>query len=303
MDADKLTLVDDFRSDCQLRGHKYSGTSVSYIQEFLTGLQKAPEEATRSDLKAYLMALHGRDLKQSTIDKAFSHLSNFYEYLAEEGLVSSNPVPPFRRRYVHQYKEQLAQDVRQLISVEDAGRLVNLILDSRAKAMLMLLFKTGMRANEMLALDVGDVNLLKREIRLKPTSKRSNRLLFFDAETEEVLAAWFLARKNRSTHGGLALFPSKNSSRLSLRGLEAAVEKHAIRASLHDPGSKLLEHRFTPHCCRHAFTTWLYRAGMEERYIAWLRGDAPRGSMGPYVHISPEDVRKSYLAHIPQLGI
>jgi hypothetical protein len=42
---------------------------------------------------------------------------------------------------------------------------------------------------------------------------------------------------------------------------------------------------------------------MEERYIAWLRGDAPRGAMGPYIHIAPEDVRKSYLAHVPRLGV
>lgn len=298
-----MDLIGEFQADCQLRGHKYSGTPLSYIHEFLAGLQKAPEKADRADLKAYLMVLQGRGLKQSSIDKVFSHLSNFYEYLAEENLVSSNPVPPFRKRYVRQYKEQLAQDVRQLISVEDAARLVALILDSRAKAIFMLLFKTGMRANELLALDIEDVNLLKMEIRLKPTSKRSNRLLFFDPETEEVLSAWLQARKNRSTHGGPALFPSKTSPRLSLRGLEVEVEKHAARAGLHDTGSKLLEKRFTPHCCRHWFSTHLYRSGMEERYIAWLRGDSPRGSMGPYVHIDPEDVRRSYLAHIPQLGI
>ena len=64
--------------------------------------------------------------------------------------------------------------------------------------------------------------------------------------TEEVLQAWLLARKNRSTHGGPALFPSKTSQRLSLRGLEVEVEKHAARAGLHDPASKLLEKRFTP---------------------------------------------------------
>ena len=298
-----MTLLDDFRADCQLRGMRYPGTQLSYIQEFLSFLQKAPKEVERTDLKAYLMALQKRGLKQSSIDKVFSYLNNFYEYLAEENLVSSNPVPPFRKRYVRQYKAEISQDVRQLITVEDAARLVNTILDSRDKALFMLLFKTGMRANELLALDVGDVDMIKREIRLKPTSKRSNRLLFFDAETEEVLNAWFLARKNRSTHGGPALFPSKTSQRLSLRGLEVEVEKHAARAGLHDPESKLLEHRFTPHCCRHWFSTHLYRAGMEERYIAWMRGDAPKGSIGVYIHIDPEDVRKSYLAHVPQLGI
>lgn len=298
-----MGLIEDFQADCQLRGHKYSSTPLSYIREFLAGLQKDPEEITRVDLKAYLMTLQARGLKQSSIDKAFSALSNFYEYLSEESLITSNPIPAFRKRYVRQYKDQIAQDVRQLISIEDAGRLVNSILDSRDKAAVTLLLKTGMRANELLALDVGDVDMRKMEIRLKPTSKRSNRLLFFDSETEEVLQAWLLARKNRSTHGGTALFTSKTSARLSLTGLEHAVRKHATRASLHDPDSQLLEDRFSPHCCRHWFSTHLYRAGMEERYIAWLRGDAPRGAMGPYVHINPEDVRRAYLAHIPQLGI
>jgi integrase/recombinase XerD len=299
-----MTRLDDFRADCQLRGHKYSTTPLFYIREFLAGLDgKDPAEVSRVDLKAYLTVLHGRGLKQSSIDKVFSALGNFYEYMTEEGLIAANPAPSFRKRYVRQYKEQIAQDVRQLISVEDAARLVNSVLDSRDRAIIMLFFKTGMRANELLALDVGDVDMMKREIRLKPTSKRSNRLLFFDSETEEILAAWLRARKNRSTHGGPALFPSKTSARLSLRGVEREVEKHAARVGLHDPEAKRLDRRFTPHCCRHWFSTHLYRAGMEERYIAWLRGDAPRGSMGPYIHIDPEDVRRSYLAHIPQLGI
>jgi integrase/recombinase XerD len=68
-----------------------------------------------------------------------------------------------------------------------------------------------MRANELLSLDVGDVDILKMEIRLKPTTKRSNRLLFFDEEAATVLGAWLRARPLRSTHGGDALFPSKTT--------------------------------------------------------------------------------------------
>jgi integrase/recombinase XerD len=282
---------------------KFYQVQVCYIREFLSTLSKSPIEVDRSDLKAFLSVLHDRNLKQTSIDKAFSGLSSFYEFLAEEQMVASNPVQPFRKRYIRTYKEQRSEDIRQLISVEDASRLVSSILDSRDRAIVMLFLKTGMRANELLSLDVGDIDIQKMEIRLKQTSKRSNRLLFFDDETEEVLRYWLLARKNRSIHGGAALFPSKTSARLSLRGVESEVEKHAARVGLHDPKSKLLERRFTPHCCRHWFSTYLYRSGMEERYISWLRGDVPRGSMGPYIHINPEDVRRSYLAHIPQLGI
>jgi integrase/recombinase XerD len=302
-DISPAELLADFKEDCQLRGMKFFAGQIGYSREFLSTLDKSPLEIDRSDLKAYLIMLQQRNLKQTSIDKIFSGLSNFYEFLTEEGLIQTNPVPPFRKRYIRIYKDQIAQDIRQLISVEDASRLVNSILDSRNRAILMLLLKTGMRRNELLALDVGDVDIEKMQIRLKPTTKRSNRLLFFDSETYEVLQHWLIARKNRNTHGGNALFPSKTSSRLSGREAEREVTKHAARVGLHDPSSKRLEHRFTPHCCRHWFSTHLYRAGMEERYIAWLRGDAPRGSMGPYIHINPEDVRRSYLAHIPQLGI
>ena len=303
MDQSAANLLNSFEDDCRLRGMKFYQVQVCYIREFLNMLSKSPTEVDRLDLKAYLSVLHNRNLKQTSIDKVYSSLSSFYEFLLEEQMIAANPVRLFRKRYIRTYKEQKAVDIRQLISVMDAAKLVNSILDSRDRAIVTLLLKTGMRANELLSLDVADIDMQKMEIRLKPTSKRSNRLLFFDDETEEVLRYWLLAHKNRSTHGGTALFPSKTSARLSLRGVEREVEKHAARVGLHDPNSKTLERRFSPHCCRHWFSTHLYRSGMEERYIAWLRGDAPRGSMGPYIHIDPEDVRKSYLAHIPQLGI
>lgn len=298
-----MSLLEEYEADCQLRGLKYSGKSVYYIRAFLAALQKDPAEICRADLKAYLLQLQSRGLKQTSIDKVFSTISGFYEFMVEEDLITANPIPQFKKRYVRPYKTQVAQDNRQLISIEDASRLVNSILDSRDKAIVVLLLKTGMRANELLSLDVGDVDIQKMEIRLKPTTKRSNRLLFFDLEAEQVLGSWLRARKHRSTHGGDALFPSKTTARLSLRGVETMVGKHAERVGLHDPASHLLEDRFSPHCCRHWLSTWLYRAGMEERYIAWLRGDAPRGAMGPYIHIDSEDVRRSYLAHVPRLGV
>jgi integrase/recombinase XerD len=303
MSSKSAKLLLAFQDDCILRGMKFYRTQIYYVRDFLIRLEKDPLEADRFDLKTYLLELQGREMKQTSVDKVFGAISNFYEFMVDEGLLASNPVPPFRKRYVRHYKEQEAQDIRQLISIEDAAMLVNSILDSRDKAIITLLLKTGMRANELLSLDVDDVNIRNGEIRLKPTTKRSNRLLFFDGETEDVLESWLRSRKNWSTHGGKALFPSKTSPRLSIGGVESRVIKHATRVGLHDPASKLLEDRFSPHCCRHWFSTHLYRAGMEERYIAWLRGDAIRGAIGPYIHIDPEDVRRSYLTCIPRLGI
>lgn len=76
----------------------------------------------------------------------------------------------------------------------------------------------------------------------------------------------------------------------------------AKRVGLHTPGAPL-EKRFGPNCCRHWFTTHLLRAGMSREYVQWLRGDHDGAAYMIYFHIDPEDVRKSYMAHIPQLGV
>ena len=87
-------------------------------------------------------------------------LSALYDCLAFEGIVPSNPVPPIRKRYLSRYKDDDATQERQLISVEDMARLINSEMSIRNKAILTLLAKTGIRCNELIIIDVGDVDLV-----------------------------------------------------------------------------------------------------------------------------------------------
>jgi integrase/recombinase XerD len=82
-----------------------------------------------------------------------------------------------------------------------------------------------------------------------------------------------------------------------------AGTKHATRIGLHDPTSERLDERFTPHCCRHWFTTHLRRNGMQRELIKELRGYARRDAMDIYDHIDKRELKRAYLAAIPQLGI
>jgi site-specific recombinase XerD len=81
------------------------------------------------------------------------------------------------------------------------------------------------------------------------------------------------------------------------------VAKAAERVGLTDPESEKMDERFSAHACRHWFCTHLFRAGMSREHIMWLRGDAPLSAFDGYLHLNPEDVRRIYLACIPQLGI
>ncbi len=81
------------------------------------------------------------------------------------------------------------------------------------------------------------------------------------------------------------------------------MQMHAAGVGLHNPKSERIEDHFTPHCCRHWFTTHLRRAGMDREFITVLRGDARKDSMSVYDHVDREELRNSYLAKMPRLGI
>lgn len=302
---DTNDLIQRFHEDCTLRGMVSTMDYIYRANEYCAFLEargKNPLNADRDDLKAFLAQLKSRGLKFKTIDRIYSCLSAFYEFLIIEGLVEYNPILPFRKYYLRRYKNDNDSEIRKLIGVEDASRLVNSVLDSRDRCILVLLFKTGMRVGELTSLDVGDIDLSKGEVTLKLKKKRTNRVLFLDNEAIAVLQRWLAARKNRKGADDQALFLSKIGTRITKRSIEKIIEKHAERVSLHDPGGKL-EDRFTPHCCRHWFVTHLLRAGMPRDFVKELRGDTRGEAIDIYNHIDRKDLRESYLAHIPQLGI
>jgi integrase/recombinase XerD len=220
-----------------------------------------------------------------------------------EELASSNPVVPFRKRYVRQYKRS-SRPERQLISVDAMRQLITSIMNPRDKAIVTLLAKTGIRRGELIRTDLDDIDWIDQSIQLKPHPKRSNFLVFFDDECARVLKRWIKTRDSYPVQPECsALFINERGGRLQRHGVAHAVTKHATRIGLHDPTSDRLDERFTPHCCRHWFTTHLRRNGMQRELIKELRGDAHRDAMDIYDHIDKRELKRAYIAAIPQLGI
>lgn len=299
-------LILRFHEDCSLRGMVSTMDYIYRAKEYCTFLEvrgKDPLTSDRDDLRAFLAHLKIRGLKFRTIDRIYSCLSAFYEFLIIEGLLEYNPILPFRKYYLRRYKHDNDSEIRKLISVEDASRLVNSILDTRDRCILVLLFKTGMRVGELTSLDLRDINLDKGEVKLKLKKKRSNRILFLDNEAITVLERWLIARKKRTGAEDEALFLSKIGTRITKRTIEELTLKHAERVGLHNPKAERLEDRFTPHCCRHWFVTHLLRAGMSRDFVKELRGDTRGEAIDIYNHIDKQELKESYLSYIPQLGI
>lgn len=259
------------------------------------------EAVKRPDLKAYYDSLKKKSISHKTASLRFGALASFYDYLVFEEIIKDNPVLVVKKRYLETYKTP-AGHTHQSITIEQAATLVKEMTDIRDKAMLVLLLKTGIRRKELIALDSDDIDWQNRSIRLKPTAKRSNRIVFFDEEAEDYLRRWLRLREYRNKKKSPALFVTYRG-RISMTAVNNALLKPALRLGLHDIKSPDMERHFSAHCCRHFLVTALLRSGMKREYVRWIRGDAIRDSMDIYYHIDPEDVKKSYQDHVPLLWV
>jgi integrase/recombinase XerD len=299
--------LDPFRRDLALRGlaqQTVRRNCCSARQYLVWAAERGidAEKGRKDDLLEYLATLRASGIQKTSILAIFISLNAWYEFLVESGRLEANPIPPIRKRYLKNYKDEVRQ--RQLISVEDAAKIVRATMDVRDRAILLVFLKTGIRRNELISLDLQDLDIVCGKIVLKPTGKRSNRMVFFDDECARAMTRWLKSREMRFQKGEqTALFTSGLGTRLQASRVDELVRVAAERVGLHDHASEKLEERFTPHCCRHWFTTHLRRAGMPREFIQELRGDKRKEAIDIYDHIDHEELKKSYLAHIPQLGV
>ena len=267
----------------------------------------SPIEANKHTIHDFIRDRRSKAIDQKTVENELSAIAGFYDFLVFEDFVVNNPVPGVRKRYLRRYKEAQdadAESPRKLISIEEMSLLINSVLDTRDKAILTLLAKTGVRRGELIAMDITDINWVNQSIALKRKQfkKRSNRTVYFDDETARLLKRWLGQRIGLSPTTP-SLFIGEHGERLKRNGVYSMVLKYAARVRLHDFRSDRPEDHFSPHCFRHWFTTHLRRAGMDREFIKALRGDRRREAIDIYDHIDQVELRRAYLAFIPQLGV
>jgi len=301
-----VNFLEDFIADGKIQGWTERSIEGYYyhIKRYLEVINKDPRDVDTEDLRKFLTYLDKRKISNTTVEKYFAAVSSFYKFLEYEEEITRNPVPKFRTRYLkNRMKNKNGGAKRQLISIEQMRNLINTILDPKDKAVVITLAKTGIRLSELVKIDIGDINWTEQSIKLKPNGKRSNLLVYFDDECGRVLKRYVSVRDDLAKPDEKALFINYYGERMRRRAIEDMVSKYAQRLNLHNPTTNDLEERFTPHCCRHWFTTHLRRAGMPREHIKELRGDSRTETMDVYMRIDEKELRESYLSYVPKLGI
>ena len=256
------------------------------IHEFITFLKTESLSVPAFkyiDARNYLAMLYDRNLKKSTVSRKISTLRSYYNYLADRDCVDINPFTalPFPK------KEEVLPDFMYENEIEALFDSLdqNHKMYERDLAILELLYATGMRASELIALRPKDIDFTVqivrvlgkgRKWRVVPFHDRAARALESYAETysEEIL-------KND------AMWVNHRGGPLTVRGLRHIIDMTVKRSALH-----LDIH---PHTFRHTFATHLLNNGADLRAVQDLLGHESLSTTQRYTHVTTDQLKKTYL--------
>lgn len=261
-------------------------SDLSAILQFLSerGFSGGPGEVPVDLLRQYLGEIHGHT-EARTRARKLSALRSFYRWLVRTGAAPRNvgeelaspklpkPVP----------RALAGDEVFQILEGEHgSGALV-----ARDLAMVELLYGAGLRAAELVGIDLDDLDLRQRLVRVIGKGNKE-RQVPFGKKAVLALEHWLTHRPSVAAlgPGAAALFLNKDGERLTTRSLRRRLHARTQEVEL--------ERRVTPHMLRHSFATHLLDGGADLRAIQELLGHASLGTTQRYTAVSVERLRAVY---------
>ncbi|MFC1989080.1 site-specific tyrosine recombinase/integron integrase [Chloroflexota bacterium] len=282
-----------------LLGNKKRGVEKGFFQ-FLKGKGVSSlNEVDRNVLRDYMLWLKERGIAKVSIARKQSSLRSFYRYLVREELVPSSPIPLERQGIGRLYSFSIKIDKRLplFLTNDEMTRLLE-APDSatphgqRDRALLELLYASGIRVSELAKLNLEQVSLDTREIRV--WGKRSKERMVLMGKPAAIALTTYLKQGRPMLLGerkSNALFLNRYGGRLTERSIQIELQKTASKAGI--------DKRVHPHMLRHTFATHLLDGGADLRVVQELLGHASLSSTQIYTHVSKSQAKKVYLSAHP----
>jgi integrase/recombinase XerD len=235
-------------------------------------------------LAAYLGELRGEGLGPRSVARAVHALRGFYRFAVREGALPADPMENLKapRAFKALPRFLSASQVEALLEAPDAKT----GLGVRDRAVLEVLYATGLRVSELIGLRPADVELSAGVLTCFGKG-RKERLVPVGGEARRWLERYLVeVRPGLAASGAPWLFLSSRGGRLSRMGLWGIVRRHAVSAGI--------EGRLTPHVLRHSFATHLLENGADLRALQAMLGHADISTTQIYTHVTRERLRRVY---------
>ncbi len=244
-----------------------------------------PRKARESHLIVHLGQLRRAGRAPSTVTRKLSAIRSFYRFLAAQGAISADPTAALPApRLLRKLPQVLTvAQVQRLLAQPDASSLRGL----RDRAMLELLYASGLRVSELVGLTRDDLNLEQGLVRCVGKGGKE-RIVPVGKPALEAVERYLAAREDASP----ALFPGRKGRPLSRVSCWRIITRYARQAGIRTP--------LSPHTLRHSFATHLLEGGADLRAIQELLGHASVATTEIYTHVSPDTLRETYAAYHPR---
>ena len=247
------------------------------------------EEIDHLTIREWLASLHSAQKSKSSIARKLAALRTFFQFLVREGLLELNPA-----KLVSTPRQE--KKLPNHLSVEEAVRFIEspdtqTDLGKRDRAMLELMYATGVRVAELTTMNLGDIDFRSQLIRVTG-KRRKQRVVPFGDPAGDALRSYlkirekFLFNAPVSTRDEEALFLNYQGTRITTRSVGRMVDKYIrLCAGMHN---------ISPHALRHSFATHLLDSGADLRDIQELLGHARLSTTQVYTHVSMEKLIEVY---------
>lgn len=250
----------------------------------------ALEEMEEEHLNSWLRAARSAGLAPSTRARRLSAVRSFLRYLREEGLREDDPArrldAPRKRRALPRVLS--AEEVNRLLAAPDPAT----PRGARDLAMIEVLYATGLRVSELVALRMHQLDLRRGLLRVVGKGGRE-RVVPLGRRAIDALERFFEGGRESLATGGDVVFPGWRGRPLTRQGFWVNLRRHGRKAGI--PPARL-----SPHVVRHSFATHLVEHGADLRTVQTLLGHRDISTTEIYTHVARERLRKLYDVHHPR---
>jgi len=258
---------------------------ISSYLKFLKEKNREVKNADRQVIAEYLQYMRSKGHADSTVSRNMASLRSFYQFLMEDNILSDNPTFQVE-------SPRIEKKLPRVLSTDEVDRLLaqpssNGIIGVRDKAMLELLYASGIRVSELVSLEVTDFNPEVGFLRCRGKGKKERIVPIGSVAVDRVQEYLYRCRgKLAREETEKALFVNQHGKRLTRQGFWKILKKYARKARITG--------EITPHTLRHSFATHLLENGADLRSVQEMLGHSDISTTQVYTQITRRKIREIY---------
>lgn len=295
LNQESKQYLEDFKSYLLVEKNFSKHTAKAYSSDILSYLiwldNMACTNVNFSKIREYLHFIQKFDYKKTTLARKIASVRTFYKYLYRERLVETNPA-------LNLNTPKRPKSLPKFLTPEEIEKILNNIkIDTpagyRNKAILELLWATGMRVSELSGLNFGNLNLENNEITV--FGKGAKERIVLVSERAKNYLQRYLDTARSLVAKGYRLEEITDSTPVFINNTGYRLQNKTIRNVINDIVNSIeLPKKVTPHMFRHSFATRLIENGADLRIVQELLGHASISNTQIYTHVSTQRLKQVY---------